>query len=540
MQRDEIFAEAVERLLAGEPIDQIAARYPAALRVELRGMLSVVELAEQVAAATPPRSLPANRLGARLAFAQRAAELRAERGGGQASAVARPPAAFGGHWLRTFGAQPAWRPLFRLAPLTLLLAMLYLLTFVVVATAQESLPDDLVYPMKMWILEQRVATAPAEERAAVRWQADASQAEDVARLAEELQVAQSSAKVTAVSYQQFRGFDGEQLLIGDLKVIPWYQTEAGGSEEWLPLTVEGELLPGADVMLRYQVVPGASDVVQGMVLRLVRAPQLPTPLPSPTPVRSSGCQRLRPAGWVEYIVRSGETLSEIAVRSRGTGEELRSVNCLTNGGLQAGMKILVPVGILGQVPSAPPPALATAIPTQVWVPTATPTAPVEPTAIPPTSLPTATAGPEEPPSATATAEPTESVTATATPTVPPPTAQPTAQPTAEPTAQPTAEPTAQPTAEPTAQPTAEPTAEPPTAEPTAEPPTAEPTAVPPTAVPTAVPPTAAPPTAVPPTAEPTAAPPTAAPPTAVPPTAAQPTVQPTAEPTPDNSADGGG
>ena len=51
MQRDEIFAEAVERLLAGEPIDQIAARYPAALRVELRGMLAVVELAEQMAAA---------------------------------------------------------------------------------------------------------------------------------------------------------------------------------------------------------------------------------------------------------------------------------------------------------------------------------------------------------------------------------------------------------------------------------------------------------------------------------------------------------
>ena len=72
MQRDEIFAEAVERLLAGEPIDQIAARYPAALRVELRGMLAVVELAEQMAAATPPRSLPANRLAARLTFAQRA------------------------------------------------------------------------------------------------------------------------------------------------------------------------------------------------------------------------------------------------------------------------------------------------------------------------------------------------------------------------------------------------------------------------------------------------------------------------------------
>jgi len=165
MQRDEIFAEAVERLLAGEPIDQIAARYPAALRVELRGMLAVVELAEQMAAATPPRSLPANRLAARLTFAQRALELRVEGGRGR-------PSAAGGQgywqWLRAFGARPAWRPVLRLAPLTLLLAMLYLLTFVVVATAQESLPDDLVYPMKMWILEQRVATAPAEERAAVR------------------------------------------------------------------------------------------------------------------------------------------------------------------------------------------------------------------------------------------------------------------------------------------------------------------------------------------------------------------------------------
>jgi hypothetical protein len=66
--------------------------------------------------------------------------------------------------------------------------------------------------MKMWILEQRVATAPAEEagcgalagrmllrqRMSLVWQ-------------KSCRLRRASAKVTAVSYQQFRGFDGEQL-----------------------------------------------------------------------------------------------------------------------------------------------------------------------------------------------------------------------------------------------------------------------------------------------------------------------------------------
>ncbi|GIV75142.1 MULTISPECIES: LysM peptidoglycan-binding domain-containing protein [Caldilinea] len=417
MSMEEYFAEAVDRLQAGETIEQILADYPDEVAQELHSLLMVVELAEQVAAQAPPRRLPLNRLAARVAFAQRAAELRAEMEAERTKTTpspqreVTPTVSFLRHlnaWRRWLAdTWPLSAPIMRLAPLTLLLVTIYLLTSVVVATAQEALPGEPAYPVKLWILEQQVATAPEEQRAEARWMADRQQSEDIARLASHLQTDPQAAPVTAITIQQFRGFDGEQLLIGDLRVIPWYRPPEAEQDEWLPLQVDGTLEPGAVVMLRYQVIPGAPGVVQGIALRVMQAPAVPTPepTPTPTPAPNLACQRVQPPNWIEYIVRPGDTLSQISARSQATVEELRRVNCLTGGVLRAGMTILVPITILGRAPTAPPPVLMTALPEQMLTPTPAPATETPAPAETLTNTPTIEPTPAQPGGGDATVEP---------------------------------------------------------------------------------------------------------------------------------------
>jgi len=445
---EDYFAEAVERLLRGEALDEIVADYPVAARAELHALLAVVELADQVAAVKPPQRQPVKRIAARVEFSRLAAAKRAELHATQAPVAApeiKAPAPLGrvaAFWrsLTTgWSSLGAPAPVMRLAPLTLLLLALYLSMFTVVATAQAALPGDLAYPVKSWIREQRVATAPAEQKAAERWRADQEQAQDVAARAEQLQSEPDAAPLAAVSILQFRGFDGEQLLLGDLKVIPWYRPEGGGEDVWLPITIDGELQPGAIVMLRYQIVPGASDVVQGIALSVMQAPPMPTPAPTATPTTARHCQRIQAPNWVAYVVRAGETLSGIAARAQTSVEELRRVNCLTDGVLRASTTIFVPNTILGALPPAPPPAVVTAIATQAPLPTATPPAPTF-TPSPPTSAPTIT------PDATEA----QGGGAEATPTPLPADGAPTVAPTADVTIAVTPEHTTAPTATPAA------------------------------------------------------------------------------------------
>ncbi|HAJ35711.1 MAG TPA: hypothetical protein DCL15_08470 [Chloroflexi bacterium] len=584
---EDYFADAVERLMGGEALDEIVADYPVAARQELQALLAVVELADQVAAVKPPQQQPVKRIAARVEFSKLAAVKRAELHATQtpltALATKASPDRLVALWRRFtagWSSLGAPAPVMRLAPLTLLLLVLYLSTFTVVATAQAALPGDLAYPVKSWIREQRVATAPVEQKAAERWRADQEQAQDVAARAEQLQSEPDAAPLTAVSILQFRGFDGEQLLLGDLKVIPWYRPEGGGEDVWLPITIDGELQPGAVVMLRYQIVPGASDAVQGIALSVMQAPPMPTPAPTATPATARHCQRIQAPNWVAYVVRAGETLSGIAARSQTSVSELRRVNCLTDGILRAGTTIFVPNTILGALPPAPPPAVATAIAT-LPLPTATaPTPTITPS--PPTSAPTITPNSTEaqgggaeatptmlPDAGTPTVAPTADVTAemtpenttapTATPvateTVPPVTTSPVAT---DASPAPTGAATEPPVATTTEPPVAT-TTEPPVATATEPPPmvtesattatspapdaagtvtavapaaqnTVAPAPVPPTAAPAPVPPTAALPTATP--LPPTPVPPTAAPPTAtpLPPTLVPSTIAPTDAP----------
>ena len=184
-EMEDYFADASDRLLNGESLERIIADYPTAVRQELEALLAVVELADQVATMKPPQRIPVTRITARLEFSKRIAEKRAELEAVQTALppVVRPTARIsrpstGGiaeYWRKLAAAWSnlgAPAPVMRFAPLTLLLIALYLSTFTVVATAQAALPGDLAYPVKSWIREQRVATAPAEQQAVERWRAD--------------------------------------------------------------------------------------------------------------------------------------------------------------------------------------------------------------------------------------------------------------------------------------------------------------------------------------------------------------------------------
>ena len=414
MEIEDYFAQAVDRLLAGESIDEILVSYPPRVHGELRSLLVVVEAAERMATAAAPAPASLNRVSARLHFARRASELRDELAAVSAATpvVPLPSAA------STVGDTPrpsVWQrlrqewnsirpptPLLRLAPLTAVLLIAFLSTFTIVVSAQESLPGDQIYGLKKWMREQRVATAPPALQAEERHTADEEQAHDVEKAVEEMQNKPSPTAIQDLAEMQFLGTRNGLYQIGNLLVVPSYRPDINDHATWMPMTILGDLMPGIEVELHYQIVPSMPDVVEGISLRVVPSRALPTPDPTPTPtyVPDNGCQRVQPPNWIRYTVRPGETLGSIATRGNVSNSHLRTVNCLTDGPLNAGTTIFVPETI--------------ALPQSGMLPADnTPQTPLMPTAtqLPPTGAPTLT------PDASTTAEPvtvTPATTATET------------------------------------------------------------------------------------------------------------------------------
>ncbi|HRW46412.1 MAG TPA: hypothetical protein P5333_02795 [Caldilinea sp.] len=450
MEIEEYFAQAVDRLLTGESIDDILVSYPPSVRGELRSLLVVVEAAERMATVTVPAPASLNRVSARLLFAQRAAELRGDL---VAVSAAAPTAALRSTSTATSDKPTLWQrlrdgwdairppaPLLRLAPLTSVLIIAFLLTFTVVVSAQESLPGDQIYGLKEWMFNQRLATAPPELLATERDIIAKEQVDDVGKTAAELNSRPEASAAEAVGTFQYRGEDADFLYFGDLLVTKGYRTDVNDPDSWTPMSGNGELQPGVIVMLRYQIVPGPMGVVEGISYVVMQEPPQPTPEPTPmpTPVRSVGCQRTEPRGWTAYSLGLNETLQDLSARSNVSSEELRKVNCLTNGPVSPGTTIFVPARIaapprpLQPVISATPVPTATSLPPTAG-PTITPTSSAGSTATEPatTELPDATAteisgqtpGSESTASATPTgavATPTDEATplATKTPAAP--------------------------------------------------------------------------------------------------------------------------
>jgi LysM repeat protein len=180
-------------------------------------------------------------------------------------------------------------------------------------------------------------------------------------------------------------------------------------------------------------------LLPGTVLRVPKHPQ-----PTLTPTLACGA----PAGWVQYMVRNGDTLFNLGARLRVGVAQLQKANCL--------VEVFIYTGQVLFVPFIPAPLYNTPYPTPypypTWTPywpTFTPYWPTSTPWAPPTWTPVPYDTPTLPPVYTSTPEPPPVDTNTPIPSAQPPTLEP-------------------------------PTKEPPTLEPpTQEPPTQEPPTLPP-------------------------------------------------------------
>jgi LysM repeat protein len=359
---EDLFAEALGRLEAGESLDQILASYPAAVRDELFDMLAIVQVAQELGRAPVPRPSPARRAAAKESFLAAAAQMRAEK---QHSPVAQTPAVLSppvaptppprrkplarrrGLWeqlVEGFQAMFSNRAL-RLAPLIVVVALVLISTSTLVTMAQTAVPGDLAYTVKQWIRKQELELAPPDRRELVRQEQERELAADVAKAA--ARADQNSAVIQAEDTQVYYGRNGRLLKIGGLTVMDRYQPDAN-VEVFKAMTVQGDLQPGSLVQIVYQILPGQTGTVQGISLTVV-APPTETPGDG-TPVveqpQVAGCTVTQPEGWVPYEVKVGDNLTFLANRGGTTVEKIMEVNCLEDEIILIGAQLYVPAGSL--------------------------------------------------------------------------------------------------------------------------------------------------------------------------------------------------
>ena len=446
---DEIFAQALERMEAGEPLEGIIATAPAALHAELRDLLTVVAATHPLQKAELPRRDPARRAANRQAFLQAAATMRAEvetQSPVVTNAVAAvppvvtpatkavtPTAAPAGR-AKTAVAAPTWLDQLRagwqnltgslafspmqLAPLVIMLTAISLSTFGFATAAQASVPGDIIYGAKQWLRQQELNLAAEEDRPDIVKKQEEETAKEIAAAQE-----RATEPIQETETLFFRGWEEGNLLLGSLVVKPAYQLNPPDAAT-APMTMDATPTDGQQVILVYQIVPTQNitdtlgrQVVQGISLTVIEE-SLIVPTVTPTP-----CTAQVPTGWVPIEVLAGDTLSEIASRTGTDVDTLIRTNCIGNADrIQSGAQLLAP-----SRPTATPtptqlPALAvtlTAVSTTVSTEVVTPTQTVEPDA---TATLSTTIGltPTVGISATATLTPTVVVTETemaATPTV---------------------------------------------------------------------------------------------------------------------------
>lgn len=454
---EDIFARAVERLEAGEPLEAIIAAYPAELHTELRDLLTVIAATHSLQTAEIPRPSASRRAANKRAFLQAAAAMRTEVEAATPApavtlAVATPPRAAAAAQpapaaprAKPAAASPTWLDQWRtrwsevwsnvtfspmqLAPLAIILAVVSLATFSFSSVAQAAIPGDFAYPAKQWLRQQELSLAAPEDQPAINHKIEVETAEDVAKAIEIATQQQKPRQADQTLF--FRGWEEGNLRIGSLLVKPNYQANFP-DPALTDMTMSATPVEGKMVHVFYQIVPDEngsveenSQVVQGISLTVIEdsiAVATVTPVP---------CQVVAPPGWAPITVRTGDTVSDIAKRTGTDPVTVTRVNCLENPNqIPVGGRLLAPA-LPTPLPSPTPmpslEATLTAVSTTVSTEVITPTETVEPEAtatlsttvgitptVPMTSVTTLT------PTAVApvtTITPTVTITATVLPTV---------------------------------------------------------------------------------------------------------------------------
>jgi len=196
-----------------------------------------------------------------------------------------------------------------------------------------------------------------------------------------------------------------------------------------------ELIMSGNCLVSTMVIPNALVYLPPAptaTIRVVAQGEEPTsgiPIIPITPAATTAsCQR--PAGWINYIVRTGDNLTRISIAYRISTWYLKQVNCLHGDTIWPGWILWVPhvpTSTFTPSPTATPrpPVIKTTMST--LIPSITPSLTATGTNTP-TSTPTDTPTPTD--TATPTSTPTETPTPTVTPTdTPTPTETPTEVPT---------------------------------------------------------------------------------------------------------------
>ncbi len=349
---EDIFAKAIERVEAGEPVEVVLATVPVAMHVELREILLLITATHHLQRAPVPQPAAPRRAARKAAFLQAAAQMQAEMVPNTAPAhatVKRPQASSSMTvWLQNF-----WRelqmgfaaPNLRLAPFILIVIAVWLGAFGFVTVTQAAELGDLVYPVKKWIEHQDLNLSSKESRGKIykritnRLVADLTTAADKLR-AEEKRTGRKAAMIST-ELLIFEQTAGDQLTIGPLTVMMQYQPDPNVD---VYENIHMSIMPSTDqqVELTFQIMPTADEnaepsfITQGIRVA-IPADQLeigPTPISEPT-ATTTPCVATQPAGWVPYAVRSGDTLSSIAQRTGTTVAQLQQANCIADANIIA-------------------------------------------------------------------------------------------------------------------------------------------------------------------------------------------------------------
>ena len=362
LEVDDVFAEAAERLVAGEALDSIIVSYPVEYQAELRDMLMLVGLTQQLRVTPVPVPSSMQRRAAKQSFLTAAAAIRADMAGAPAVEAAQAPGlmdriadALARFW---DGLQVLFTVrTVRLAPLIIVLAFVMLSTSTLVTMAQASVPGDLAYSLKQWMRKQELELAPADQRDQVRNAQEQQWAEDIKRAAAKAD--HNAAIIQAEDTQVYYGRIGRMLKIGSLSVMDRFQPDAN-VEQFEQMAVDGELQPGVEVRLTYQILPGQSGTVQGIALKVLSSEPVQDVLPledaKPGAAESAqpdaACVVKAPDGWAEYVIKPGDNLTVLAQRGETTIDQIVAVNCLDSTNIWAGAVILVPSATAEYDPTA--------------------------------------------------------------------------------------------------------------------------------------------------------------------------------------------
>ena len=178
--------------------------------------------------------------------------------------------------------------------------------------------------------------------------------------------------------------------------VPAVELPASGEMAW---QVRLETIAGGEVITESDPTP--------IVVRL----ETPTPtatLTAPTTGTTAGtatpeCVVDSPPDWIQYTIRQGDSLSNLAERANIPVETLLEVNCLPNVSLSVGQQVWVPQASVPRTPTSQP-APATPQPPRPTATTGgTTPEPRPPTDTPQPQVPT----PTEPPAATHEPEPSQ-------------------------------------------------------------------------------------------------------------------------------------